>query len=30
MAFFKKDIEQTMKLMGIDPRYEALSLESIA
>ena len=30
MAFTKKDIEQTMELIGLDPRYKVLSLESVA
>lgn len=29
MAFTKKDIEQTMELMGMDTRYDRVSLESI-
>jgi hypothetical protein len=30
MAFAKKDIEQTMKLIGLSSRYNEVSLESIA
>ena len=30
MAFTKKDIEQTMELLGLDPRWVVVSMESIA
>ena len=30
MAFTKKDIEQTMELLGLEPRWSGVSIESIA
>ena len=30
MAFTKKDIEQTIELLGLDQRLEEVSLESVA
>ena len=30
MAFTRKDIEQTMELLGLDPRWVVVSMESIA
>lgn len=30
MAFSKKDIEQTMELLGLDPRWVEVSMETIA